>query len=126
MTVLEIVRLVIGTLLLLGGIFIFVLELYGLFKFNYVLDRMHAAAMGDTMGLFLCMAGLCFYSGFNFTTAKIVIVMLFFWIASPVTSHMTALLELYTNKRLNRHLSYEGSLETLERNLEKERESEEE
>lgn len=121
MSIVEIVRLVIGTCFLLVGIIVFVLEILGLFKFKYVLDRMHAAAMGDTMGLFMCMMGLCFYSGWNFTTAKIILVVIFFWFASPVTSHMTALLESYTNLRLHKHLVYEGELEGLEKILKKEK-----
>lgn len=122
MSIIEIVRLVIGTIFLALGIIVFFLEIVGLFKFKYVLDRMHAAAMGDTMGLFLSLVGLCFYSGLNFTTAKMVLVVVFFWFASPVTSHMTALLESYTNQRLHKHLSYEGSLEGLEKKLQKEKE----
>ena len=121
MSIIEIIRLVIGTLFLLTGTIVFLIEIYGIFKKKYVLDRMHAAAMGDTMGLFPCMIGVCFYSGFNFTTAKIILVIIFFWVASPVTSHMTALLESYTNNRLGKHLSYEGDLETLEKRLEKEK-----
>lgn len=121
MSFMEITRLTLGTIFLALGIIVFFLEIVGLFKFKYVLDRMHAAAMGDTMGLFLSMVGLCFYSGFNFTTAKIILVVVFFWFASPVTSHMTALLESYTNLRLHKHLVYDGDLEGLEKKLQKEK-----
>jgi len=124
MSIMEIVRFTFGTLFLVAGIIVFLIEVFGIFKFKYILDRMHAAAMGDTMGILLCMIGLCFYSGFNFTTAKIILVILLFWVASPVTSHMTALLELYTNPRLDKHLCYDGSLEKLENKLKDEKELE--
>ena len=120
MSIMEIIRLVIGTIFLIAGLVVFAIEIYGIFHMNYVLNRMHAAAMGDTMGLFFVMIGLCFYSGCNFTTLKIILAIILFWIASPVASHMTALLESYTNNRLSKHLTYEGDLETLERRLEKE------
>ncbi|MDO4188024.1 MAG: monovalent cation/H(+) antiporter subunit G [Lachnospiraceae bacterium] len=124
MTVMEIIRLVVGTVFLIAGLVVFTIEVYGIFHMNYILNRMHSAAMGDTMGLFLVMTGLCFYSGLNFTTLKIILTIVLFWIASPVASHMTALLELYTNERLSKHLTYEGDLETLEKRLEKEEKEE--
>lgn len=121
MSAVEIIRLVLGTIFLISGMIVFIIEIIGIFRMNYVLNRLHAAAMGDTMGLFLSLIGLCFFSGFNFTTAKILLVIVLFWIASPVASHMTALLESYTNERLSKHLSFEGDLEVLEKKLEKEK-----
>ena len=49
MIVLEWIRFLAGTSCLLCGLIIFVLELFGVFKFHYVLNRMHAAALGDTL-----------------------------------------------------------------------------
>lgn len=120
MSIMEIIRLAVGTMFLITGIIVFVIEILGIFKMNYVLNRLHAAAMGDTMGLFLSFIGLCLYSGFNYTTAKYILVIILFWIASPVASHLTALLESYTNDRLSKHLTYEGDLDVLEKKLEKE------
>lgn len=120
MSIAELVRIVLGSLFLFAGILVFILQIFGVFRLNYILNRLHAAAMGDTMGIFLCITGLCIFSGFNYTTAKLVLVVILFWVASPVSSHMTALLELYTNRRLNRHLAYEGELEVLEKKLQKE------
>lgn len=122
MSVLEIVRLILGTAFLICGLIVFIIEILGIFKMKYVLNRIHAAAMGDTMGMFLVVTGLCFYAGFSFTTAKLILTIILFWLSSPVASHMTALLELYTNSRLTKHLSYEGDLETLEKKLKKDSE----
>lgn len=123
MSVLEIIRLIIGSLFLFAGVCVFILEVMGIFRMKYVLNRMHAAAMGDTMGLFLSLTGLCVLNGFNFTTAKIVLIIILFWISSPVSSHMTALIECFTNYKINKRLSYMGDLETLEKRLNKEKES---
>lgn len=123
MDILEIIRIIIGILFLFAGLGVFILEVLGIFKMKYVLNRMHAAAMGDTMGLFLSMTGLCFLNGINFTTAKIILIVLMFWVSSPVSSHMTALIECYTNKKVDKRLSYMGDLETLESKLKKEKES---
>lgn len=123
MSVLEIIRLIIGSLFLFAGVCVFILEVMGIFRMKYVLNRMHAAAMGDTMGLFLSLTGLCVLNGLNFTTAKIVLIIILFWISSPVSSHMTALIECFTNYKINKRLSYMGDLETLEKRLNKEKES---
>ena len=51
MEILEWLRLIAGGALLLSGLIIFLIELYGVFHLKYVLNRMHAAAMGDTLGI---------------------------------------------------------------------------
>ena len=43
MEILEWLRLIAGGALLLSGLIIFLIELYGVFHLKYVLNRMHAA-----------------------------------------------------------------------------------
>ena len=45
------VRTVIAAVLLLFGFFMFGTAVLGVYKFRYVLNRMHAAALGDTLGI---------------------------------------------------------------------------
>lgn len=97
------IRLILGGLFLTAGMCVFLIELDGVFHLKYVLNRMHAAALGDTLGLSLSMIGLMILSGLNFTTLKMALVVLFVWCASPVSSHMLARLEVATNENLNRH-----------------------
>ena len=99
----EAVKWIIGGLFLLAGVVIFLIEVYGVFRLKYVLNRMHAAALGDTLGLSLCMIGLMFLSGLNFSTVKMFLVILFLWFASPTASHMLARLETTTNENLEEH-----------------------
>ena len=61
MSAVDWIRLVIGSLFVLAGIVIFFTELYGVFHFKYVLNRMHAAAMGDTLGISACLIGLMIF-----------------------------------------------------------------
>ena len=86
--------------LLLIGLVIFVLQLFGVFKFKYVLNRMHAAAMGDTLGIGVSLVGLILLSGWNVTSLKMALVIAFLWMASPVSSHLIARLEVVTNEHL--------------------------
>lgn len=90
----EWIRFILGTGLLCIGVATFILEVFGVFKFRYVLNRMHAAAMGDTLGISISLVGLMIFSGFNFTTLKMMLIVVFLWLASPVSSHLIARLEV--------------------------------
>lgn len=122
MEILEWVRLIIGGALLISGLIIFLIELYGIFHLHYVLNRMHAAAMGDTLGISFSLVGLMILSGFNFTTLKIALIVVFLWFASPVSSHLLAKLEVITNENLKKHCRIYSDLTDLEKELKEERE----
>ena len=94
----EWIRLTIGAILLLAGIFAEILAIIGVFRFNYVLNRMQVAATADTMGLLLVLAGLMVFSGFNIMTLKMLIIIIFFWLGGPVSSHLIARIERLTNE----------------------------
>jgi len=100
MQMLNWIRFLCGSALLLLGILIFALEVFGVYKFKYVLNRMHIAAIGDTMGLGCCMVGLIILCGLNFTSLKLALIIVFMWLASPVSSHLIARLEVITNENL--------------------------
>lgn len=103
MVIFEWVRLIVGTAFLIAGLVIFVLQILGVYRLDYVLNRMHAAAMGDTLGIAVSFVGLMILSGFRFATLKMGLVIVFLWIASPVSSHLIARLEATTNEELSAH-----------------------
>lgn len=103
MEILNWVRFIAGVGLLIIGLFFFITELIGVFKFKYVLNRMHAAGMGDTIGLSVTLLGTIILSGFNFTSLKMGLVIVFLWMASPVSSHLIARLEVTTNEELEQY-----------------------
>ena len=100
MEILEWIRFLAGVGLLLIGMGIFALQLFGVFKFKYVLNRMHAAAIGDTLGIGISLLGLMILSGINFTSLKLGLIIVFLWMASPVSSHLISRLEVVTNEQL--------------------------
>ena len=100
MQILEWIRFAAGVGLLLMGLGIFMLQIFGVFKFQYVLNRMHAAAMGDTLGFGVSMTGLILLSGLNYTSLKMALIIVFLWLASPVSSHLISRLEVVTNEHL--------------------------
>ena len=92
----EMFRFVLGSAFLLIGMVVFAIEVFGIFRLNCALNRLHSAALGDTLGISSCMIGLLEMEGFTFTTLKMALVILFFWMASPVSSHLLANLEITT------------------------------
>ncbi len=103
MAVIEWIRFFFGALFLLGGVLIFLIEMVGVFRFRYVLNRMHAAAMGDTLGIACSLIGLMIISGFNFTSLKLFCVIAFLWFSSPTSSHLIARLEVTTDEDRRDH-----------------------
>lgn len=93
----EWIRFIIAAALLIFGVSIVVIATIGIFKFKYVLNRMHAAAMCDTFALMFSILGVAVLYGFSLTTLKLLLIIIFLWLASPVSSHLIARLEVTTN-----------------------------
>ena len=93
----EWIRFWIAALLMLAGLMAFITSIVGIFRFDYVLNRIHAAAICDTMGILLTLLPLMLLSGLNFTTLKLFLLIVFIWLSNPVSSHLIAHLEVETN-----------------------------
>lgn len=89
---------------LLTGLIFMVTAVFGVNRFKKALNRMHAAALGDTLGILFVILGLILIRGFSLDSLKLFLVILFFWIASPVSGHMLSRLEVMTNKDLGEFL----------------------
>lgn len=50
----------------------------GLFRFDYVLNRMHAAAVGDSLGIFCVLIGLMLLHGWSLSAAKTLLIFVFY------------------------------------------------
>ncbi len=103
MAAIEWIRFLAGAVLLLLGLGIFLIEMIGVFRFKYVLNRMHAAAMGDTLGIGFSMIGLIVMNGLDFTSLKLLLVLAFLWFSSPASSHLIARLEVTTDEDGEEH-----------------------
>lgn len=103
MELIEWIRFLAGGALICIGLLIFLIEMIGVFRFQYVLNRMHAAAMGDTLGIGCCLLGLIVMKGVSFTSLKLLLVILFLWFSSPVSSHLIARLEVATDEEREKH-----------------------
>lgn len=94
------VQLAAGGFFIVTGLLIMCAGVIGVYRFHYVLNRMHASAMVDSMGILFAILGLMILSGFQFGTLKLVLIVVFFWLAGPVSSHMISKLEVLINENL--------------------------
>lgn len=76
--------------LLMSGAFFLLTGALGMVRLPDVFTRMHAAGMTDTMGAGLILAGMCVYSGINFETVRLLLILGFLWFTSPIATHATA------------------------------------
>jgi len=94
------IQTIIGLALLTLGVFVACVAVIGTYRFHYVLNRMHATALCDTFGLLLSLAGLVVLLGFTWQSAKMVLIVVFMWLASPVMSHLIARAEVLTHTHI--------------------------
>lgn len=100
-------RFIAGTVFLVAGLFIFGVAVMGLFRLNYVLNRVHVAAKCDSLAIMFTCIGLMFYSGDLGSILKLLLVICFVWLANPVASHLICKIEVGTNPELEKECEVE-------------------
>ena len=90
----------VGLVFLVFGVFVFFTAVLGLYRFDYVLNRMHAAAVGDALGIFCILVGVILFHAPTLSSLKALLILMFMWITSPVASHLIAQAEMVTNPNL--------------------------
>jgi multicomponent Na+:H+ antiporter subunit G len=85
----DIRSIIVGVLLALGC-FLIVVASVGIVRFPDFYSRMHPAGKSDTMGQALVLAGLMIYEGFSLVSIKLLIIIVFIFIANPTASHALA------------------------------------
>ena len=93
-------RILAGAALILVGVFIFIVATAGLFRFHYVLNRVHAAATCDSLAVLLVCVGLMFFSAEWGSILKLSLVAMFVWLSNPVATHLVCKIEVETNDKL--------------------------
>ena len=102
--ILEWMRFAIAAVLAILGLCSFGAAVLGAYRFGFVLNRMHAAGIGDTAGIFLMIASLAVARGLHMDTLKLIVLVFFLWFTSPVSTHFLGQVEYYTNPLLGRHV----------------------
>lgn len=98
----EIIRLILATILIAGGIFIFGIVTVGIYRLKYCLNRIHVTAKCDTLATMLTLSGLIVLEGFTFTSVKMFLLIVFMWLTGPVAVHLIGQTEILTNPDLDK------------------------
>lgn len=86
-------KLIIASVFLSLGIVCAVISLFGICRFSYLMNRMHCAALIDAASFPLVIIGLIILSWDITYIPKLLLILLFQWITSPVCSHMVMRME---------------------------------
>ncbi len=108
----EWIRFAAAASLLILGLVFEILAVFGVNRFRRALNRMHAAAMGDTLGILFVLLGLIVMRGFSMDSLKLFLVVAFFWTASPVSGHMISRLEAMTDEELGELIVMQKGMKT--------------
>lgn len=100
----------------LASLFMIFCGILGIYKYKYVLNRMNAAALIDTLALLLMNIGLViatiyryassgeFSSGTVLTIFKIFLIVVVMWLTSPISGHLISKLEYVTNEKIEEEI----------------------
>ena len=100
----EWIRFAIAAILMILALCSFIAAVTGAYRFGFVMNRMHAAGIGDTAGIFLVILSLAVALGPKMSTWKLLILVFFLWFTSPVSTHFLGQVEYYTNPVLRKHV----------------------
>ena len=101
----DIIRLIGCIILTVLGLCCLVTGVVGVFRFKYALNRIHSAALLDTVGILLMLLGVICATGLTMTSAKILVVIAFLWLTSPVSGHLIGRMEITINDDLDKSMA---------------------
>ena len=101
----DIIRLIGCIILTVLGLCCLVTGVVGVFRFKYALNRIHSAALLDTVGILLMLLGVICATGFTMTSGKILVVIAFLWMTSPVAGHLIGRMEITINDDLDKAMA---------------------
>jgi multicomponent Na+:H+ antiporter subunit G len=97
----DVIRLIACAILTVCGLCCLVSGVVGVFRFKYALNRLHAAAILDTVGILLMLLGVIVAVGFDVTSLKLLVVIGLLWLTSPVSGHLIGRMEITINDELD-------------------------
>ena len=106
----EQIRFCVTAICVIAGLVVLGIGVFGVFRFKYAANRMHAAALNDTLGAGLCLIGLAVSAPDAFSAVKLLLVVVFLWLSSPVSSHLLCRLEIETNEQRDQYMTVEEGI----------------
>lgn len=111
MNIMSEIRLILGSVLLFLGVITTLIAILGVFRFRFIMNRMHCAAMIDTLGIALILVGLMVLTGRLDYIPKLAMLMVLLWIGSPIASHLVSRLEIATDETASQHMRHDDGEE---------------
>ncbi|MFP4346896.1 MAG: monovalent cation/H(+) antiporter subunit G [Desulfococcaceae bacterium] len=78
---------ILAVLLMLGGVFFMLVGSIGLNRMPDFYTRSHAAGKVDTLGIMMFLAGMMVFEGWTINSAKLLLIIAFVALTSPVATH---------------------------------------
>ncbi len=89
--------------LLLSALLCFTAAVIGVYRFGFILNRIHSSGIGDSLGFLCAISAVIIATGLKMDSLKLMLLILFMWFTSPVSSHFLSQVEYYTNEHLYRY-----------------------
>ena len=103
----ETIRYLIAAILLVIGVAAAAVSILGVFRFRFVMNRMHCAAIVDTLSMASICGGLMVATGSMDDIPKLLVALILLWVGSPIASHLVGRMELSTDDTADSHLKKE-------------------
>lgn len=101
---LEWIRFGVFAALVLSALILETMAVIGVNRFQYSMNRIHAAAIGDTLAAMCVVLAAIVYTGFTMLSVKLLFVVALMWIASPMSGHLISLLVFRTDTTLEKEV----------------------
>ena len=103
----ETIRLLAAGLLIAAGVIAGAISVLGVFRFRFVMNRMHCAAILDTISMAGILGGLMLAKASMAFTPKLLAALVVLWVGSPIASHLVAKMEIATDETAGEHIKLE-------------------
>ena len=94
---LDWIKFIVVALFLLTAVVLESFAIFGVNRFRFSLNRLHAAAIGDTLSITCVILAAIVYTGFELLSLKYFMVLTRMWMTSPVSGHLISLLVVKTD-----------------------------
>ena len=92
------------------GVVLMVMVVTGVFRLDFVINRMHVTAIGDTLATLLIFGGAVLIRGVDWVNLKLVLIIALQWFTVPVAGHMITQLEYAVVGDLTEHATDDTEL----------------
>ena len=103
----DTLRLIIAAILMLCGVTAGAISILGVFRFHFVMNRMHCAAILDTIAMAGILGGLMVARASLAFTPKLLAALVVLWVGSPIASHLVGRMEMTTDETAAEHVELE-------------------